>query len=403
MTEPYDATKRLAAPTAPDEFRAVVYESIADIPTAGLDKLIPGEPESWDYYRAIEDIPPPGFQLGGLAVEHCGSTVALAPLFRTRYRLDTPLQGGLRRITDWLHHRTPGLTSLSVLGLGSPMSDNLTIGFAPGIGPEGRARAFDAMLRKLRAEATDDRRQVVAIKSIDDLALEMAPVLAEHDFNCVTSVPLAMLDLPFGSLDEYLASLRPKTARYLKRKYRTAAQLRMEYITRVEPFEKEINELFRNTLAQSAVSYGDFQELDPSYFQRVKSALGDRSQIMLCWHGSELVSFQTFIYAGNRIVAKQIGMKYPAARDLNLYFINWLELIKFAIAHRIRKVEMGATTYATKLLFGGYLERRTLHFRFRREISNTIFRPLAPLFDFEGNDPELKKLDDKYLRTMRGS
>jgi hypothetical protein len=53
---------------------------------------------------------------------------------------------------------------------------------------------------------------------------------------------------------------------------------------------------------------------------------------------------------------------------------------------------MGGTTYATKLLFGGHLERRWLYFRWREDWTNSLLRPLAPMFDFERNDPELKQL-----------
>jgi len=80
--------------------------------------------------------------------------------------------------------------------------------------------------------------------------------------------------------------------------------------------------------------------------------------------------------------------------------VNWLKLIEFAIQHRIPSVEMGATTYATKLLFGGYLERRWLHFRFRSGLWNRVLDPVAPLFDFEKNDPELKKLDAEAKAYM---
>jgi hypothetical protein len=114
---------------------------------------------------------------------------------------------------------------------------------------------------------------------------------------------------------------------------------------------------------------------------------------MLCWRGEELLSFQLFLVGADRVLAKQIGMKYPESRELNLYFVNWLKLLEFAIERRIPSVEMGATTYATKLLFGGYLERRWLHFRFRGALWNTVLSPVAPLFDFERNDPELQKLD----------
>jgi hypothetical protein len=121
--------------------------------------------------------------------------------------------------------------------------------------------------------------------------------------------------------------------------------------------------------------------------------MGEKAQLMLCWQDEELLSFQLFLVGHKRVLAKQIGMKYPQARELNLYFVNWLKLIEFAIEHRIPCVEMGATTYATKILFGGYLERRWLHFRFRSGLWNRVVDPLVPLFDFEKNDPELQKLD----------
>jgi hypothetical protein len=129
--------------------------------------------------------------------------------------------------------------------------------------------------------------------------------------------------------------------------------------------------------------------------------MGDKAQLMLCWQGEELLSFQLFLVGRDRVLAKQIGMQYPQGRELNLYFVNWLKLIEFAIEHRIPSVEMGATTYATKLLFGGYLERRWLHFRFRGGIWNQVLNPVAPLFDFEKNDPELKKLDPA-MKTYMG-
>ena len=112
------------------------------------------------------------------------------------------------------------------------------------------------------------------------------------------------------------------------------------------------------------------------------------------------MSFQLFLVGADRVLAKQIGMKYPEARELNLYFVNWLKLIEFAIEHRIPGVEMGATTYATKLLFGGQLERRWLHFRFRGALANTALSPVAPLFDFERNDPELQKLPEAAKTSM---
>src|SRR5262249_18452910 len=133
--------------------------------------------------------------------------------------------------------------------------------------------------------------------------------------------------------------------------------------------------------------------------------VGGSARLMLCWRGNELLSFQIFMVGGSRVLACHIGMQYPEARDLNLYFINWVKLIEFAIDHRIPCVDMGATTYTTKLLFGGYLDARLLYFRFRNPVWNSILSPLASFFDFERNDPELQRLlqsNDPPVRRGRG-
>ena len=355
--------------------------------------LLPGEPESWDFYSAVERVPPPGFKLGAIAALNGEDIVAAAPLFRVGYRIDTPLQGRLREIGDWVHARWPRLVSFPVIGIGSPMSDNCSLGFAPELSDADCAHAFDGLLLHLARLAKADKSALLAVKSLDRSEEVLGAVLGRHSYKRVTSVPLAMLDLPYFSLDHYLDSLPDKTGSYFRRKMRSAKKVRIEYRSSIAGLEAKIAELFDSTLKQSKVDYGDFEKLDPDYFPRVVHGMGDKAQLMLCWQGEELLSFQLFLVGRDRVLAKQIGMKYPQARDLNLYFVNWLKLIEFAIERRIPCVEMGATTYATKILFGGYLERRWLHFRFRGGLWNRLLDPVAPFFDFEKNDPELAKLD----------
>ncbi|HJU29968.1 MAG TPA: hypothetical protein VJ740_00870, partial [Hyphomicrobiaceae bacterium] len=109
------------------------FESVGDIPRDDWERLLPGEPENWDFYRAAGTVPPPGFTLGAIAAYAEGKIVAAAPLFRTRYRIDTPLQGRLRQVSDWIYERWPRLLSFLVVGIGSPMSDNCALGFASGL------------------------------------------------------------------------------------------------------------------------------------------------------------------------------------------------------------------------------------------------------------------------------
>lgn len=387
-------------------FRAEVHATIAEIPEPAWDGLLPGEAESWAYYRAAEATPPEGFALGAISVRAGQDIVAVAPMFRVAYRIDTPLQGALRRAGQWVFEHAPRLVSLPVAGVGSPFSDNCTIGFAAGLDAAERKQAFAVMLEAVESLAAADKSALIAVKSIDGQCEGLAGAFTEHRFARVTSVPLVMLDLPFTSFDDYLASLPAKTRGYFKRKLRARSKVRMEYRTSLAGIEDQVYDLFQSTLKHSKVDYGEFEQVPASYFSRVLEAMGEGIQCQLWWLGSELVGFQFSLVGRDRIVTKHIGMKYPQAKDLNLYFLNWLSMIEFAIARGIPRIEMGATTYATKLLFGGYLSQRWLYFRFRGDVANFVFQPLAPLFDFERHDPELKALrsrtDMPEARAARG-
>jgi hypothetical protein len=371
---------------------ARIYSNFAAVPHPPNGRLLTGDAESWEYYQAVESVPPPGFELNAIAGFEGTATAAIAPVFRISYRLDTPFQGPLRRAGDWIASRSPRLVSVPVIGIGSPMSDGCSIGFLPGLGRERRRQLFSAMLDAIREEGCARRNALLSVKSIGPEVEEFHDCLTEHGYARVTSVPVVKLPLPFGSLDEYLAALSRRISSYFKRKLRTLPKLRIEYRTSIEGLEHKIYGLFVGTLAQSKVDYGTFGQLDPAYFGKVISELGGRAQLMLCWHENELLGFTLFLIGDNQIIDAQIGMKYPEAREYNVYFIIWLKVIEFAIERRIPLLEMGATTYATKLLFGGHLERRWLYFRFSEDWANRLFRPLAPMFDFERNDPELRQL-----------
>jgi len=374
---------------------ARIYASFAEVPRAPNSGLLAGAAESWEFYQAIANIPPPGFVLGAIAAGEGADVAAVAPLFRTSYRLDTPFQGAWRRAGDWIFGHAPRLISLPVVGIGSPMADACSIGFSK-VGREERRQLFSAMLRSLREEAHARHDALLCVKGLGSAeAEEFHDCLTEHGYARVASVPVVTLPLPFGTLDEFLASHSRRISGYFKRKLRTLPKLRIEFRSSIEGLERQLDRLIASTLAQSSVDYAGFEEVDPTYVGNVVLALGGRAQVMLCWRENELLGFTLFLIGDHRIVDDKIGMKYPEAREYNIYFIIWLKLIEFAIEHHIPLLEMGATTYATKLLFGGHLERRWLYFRWREEWANSLLRPLAPMFDFERNDPELKQLKSK--------
>lgn len=377
--------------------RCHVLTGVGEIPAEVWQRMLGDDPESWAFYRLIEQAPPPGFELGALAVYDEDRPIAVAPYFRVDYRIDTPFQGLARKVGDWLYAHLPRLVSLPVIGLGSPMSDALALGFEPILSHAQRSAAFGCMLEGLMRQARLHRSALVAVKGIGSLIEALQEPLKRNAFNRVTTVPVAVIDLDYASLESYLAALAKKDRAYLLRKQRAAAGVRIEVRTSFAGLEPKLYELFQATLAQSKIDYGDFEQLSPEYFATIGRALEADNQplaplVTLFWREEELIGFEFSLVGRNRVLTKHIGMKYPDARALNLYFVSGLRLIEETIRLKRRELELGATTYATKLLFGARLERRWLCFRFRSALLNHLLRPVVPLFDFERNDQELKQL-----------
>lgn len=378
---------------APPRLEVHICDSVAGIPQHEWDGMFPGAAEDWAYYWAAEHCPPPNFSLGIVAAFQGGEAMAAVPFFRTSYELHTSLQGGLRRAVDRLAARAPRLLTLPVLALGSPLLDRCDIGFAPGTTPEARKSLMRAMLDALREKAAKDRVALLGLKDVSNADMrEFDAVLTAAGFARMTNVPMAHIDLPYDSEEAYLAHLPEKTASYLRRKLRTLPRIRIEYRASVKGLEAELHELYQATRTNSQVQYGDFDELHPRYFETVLESCGAKARLMLCWSGDTLVSFQLFMVGEHEIAAKFVGMRYPQARELNLYFINWLMMFRCAFEQRVRHIRMGNTSYAVKQLLGGHLEKSWIYFRHLNPAVNWVFHRVAPLMDYEKNDPELRQL-----------
>jgi len=366
--------------------RACPFASVAHISKAEWDGLFAGSAFGWDFCLASEAAPPPGFRLSALGVFAGDTLVAAAPVFHTVYRLDTSLPHRLRLVGDWVCRVAPRLINVSVVGLGSPVMDRCQVGFLPALGKLERAEAWRAMLDGLQQLGADGGCQLLAIKDLADEDRGWADrALDEGRFSRLASLPVAVLDLPFRTEGEYLAHLSFNARRDLKRKLRRSeARVRFEPRRSIGDVEAEIASLYEATRTQRRADYGDFDALSPAYVGRVLEVVGDRAQVMLGWVGDELASFALYLVQADRVFAHQIGMRYPLSRQYNLYFLNWMMMVRLCLARgMIRRLEMGQTCYPLKLHLGCRLERSWVYFRHRLAPINGVMGLVAPLVSFD--------------------
>jgi hypothetical protein len=374
--------------------RAHIARRVAEIDATAWDGCFPGEAENHAYYSACETAAlASGAELvtSAASVERAGETIAVAPFFLIDYRLDTPLQGPLRALGDYLFRHARRLVSLRVLCIGSPYAERCHIGLSPELDAQARQQARLALREVIDAHGRDEGVHIIAWKDLTpDDTEAFQDILRDDGFIRLGSLPVAVLDLPFQSEADYLATLSAATRKDIRRKLAKAGDVRIEMRHSIAGIEAEIVALYESTRAQSGLDYGDLEKLPPGYFSGTAAALGERALFVLYWIGTTLVAFNLLLIERERVIDKILGMRYPQAREHNLYALSWMTNVRYCLAHGIGRLQSGQTAYASKLRFGSRLVPSVIFFRHRQGVLNWVLRSISPYIAFDRLDPDLK-------------
>lgn len=369
---------------------AALHPAFQDIARDDWDRCLPAESESHAYYQACTGRHP--VHPVAVSISDKGRVIAVAPVISLAYRLDTSLQGGLRRITDWLSQWWKGLFKLELIGLGSPLAERCHIGFDPSLSLSDKQAAFALMLEAIDTYARGHGIGLITIKDIsEDNRAELAPVLAHKKLHAVNSLPIAVLDVP-DSTEAYLASLSPATRKDIRRKLKSASALSIEMVHDLSGLAPEIDALYEETRSQSRYDYDEMEALPQGYFAAVSEALGETAPFMLYRLDGQLIGFNLLLVERGRLIDKFIGMRYPLGPEHNLYAISWMANLDFCIRNGIGLLQTGQTAYAAKLRMGSRLVPSFIYFRHNHPLLNMLLSWAAPFLAFDRQDPDLQKL-----------
>jgi len=354
--------------------------------------------EDWDFLRTSEMAPPAGFSASALAAFEGDHPVGAVPLFQVKFRLAMTFGPPLSTIAGWLSRGMPTLMNPLVLGVGSPQTEECPIGICRSAPASERMRILAALLQGLLHHADAVGSSIVALKDVTDSdALWAHETLIQAGFSRFPSLPVAVLELPFCDEAAYLATFSPRLRSELRRKMKQASEVETEITTSIDGIQDRVAELFHETRSHRRVDYGLFDDVGPNFFPKLMRNLNGRARVMLCRLGGELISFNVFLVERNRVLAKYIGMRYPIARQFNLYYYNWLMMTRFCIDHAIPQFQTGQTTYEIKVRLGSKLRRSWIYFRHLRPLANRLLHAVAPLAGLDRTDVDLHELATKAV------
>jgi len=278
-----------------------------------------------------------------------------APLFVAPFDLLTTADDALRRRVDdlpfarWLHRRLTMRTCFA----GTTVSEYALFdrGSDPAALPAAWARERGA-------------RQALFI--VKDIAVE-SPLTTSADrawtarfvdaardagYLIVEGQALAYVPIDFASVDDYLARLSSSRRKNLRRKLRSRDRLQVDEVPTGVAFADDAivdacYALFENVHAQSDIH---FDKPGRDFFAAV---LRDPGGIVFTYRvEGELVGWNLCFEHGGMLLDKYVGFAYPAARDVDLYFVSWFVNLEYAVRRGLTHYVAGWTDPAVKASLG---------------------------------------------------
>ena len=354
---------------------ARVATSIHEIGRAAWEACCPGRLQDFDYLAAVEASGLAGFQWRYVLVSEAGRPLAAAPGFFTDYSLDTTLTDAGRRLVAATRRLAPRAFTLSLASLGSPCTETLGLGVAPG---EARRRELIAtLLAAFEETAAAAGCWLLALKDApsDDRDLKRAAL--GLGYQATPGMPAAELVIDFADLDGYLARLSHATRKDMRRKLRRSDRVRVELRDDLAGLENRALELYRQTRARSDLQ---FEDLTAAYFTGVPAAMGERALCPCYFLGDELIGFNLLLQDGETLLDKFFCMESARGPQHDLYFLSWFTNVRLCLDRGLKRYRSGQAGYATKLRLGSRLVGAEMLFRHRRPLVNRALRLAAPWF-----------------------
>lgn len=330
--------------------------------------------------RHFQAHPPQGFKpLQGLA----------APAFEAPFDLlttaDEDFKARLRSLplyrhwSRWLRIRT-GFVGTTVTEYAPLPGSSCT--------PQAFAREVRSMLghRFALAIIKDIPQQSPLLSEAENAyaqALEQA--CADQGFLLLEGQALAYVPIDFPSIDAYLGRLSSSRRQNLRRKLRSQAEVEVQILpTGSAQFDEArlaaYYQLYEHVYAQSALH---FDRLTPAFFSALLRDAASGGVVFEYRRRSSgaLLGWNLCYQHQGRLVDKYIGLAYPEARELNLYFLSWIENLAYALSQGLSHYVAGWTDPEVKRSLGAKFTFTRHAVYVRQPVLRAIARRLAGRFE----------------------
>jgi hypothetical protein len=139
-----------------------------------------------------------------------------------------------------------------------------------------------------------------------------------------------------------------------------------------------------------------FEKLTKEYLCQLGQRMPDRMRFFIWRQNGKAIGFSVCLVHDGAIYDEYLGLEYPLALDLHLYFVTLRDIIQWAITNGCTRYCSSAQHYDPKLHLQCELAPLDLSVRHTSGFVNPFFRRLLPVLEPTHRDPVLRKFPNAH-------
>jgi hypothetical protein len=327
---------------------------------AELGRLFPEPSSTAALLSLLQESGIDGFTLRSIVVSKDDGPILLLPLFESRFDLSTFAKGWIKRALEAAGRLVPSIVRPRILGVGLLVGEWSEIGIDPLVDAGTLEAAWTMALSALQTLATELKSDIVAFYNFNHHGKLPGEVFKR--FNRVQCLPCARLPITFDSLEEYFSRLSSAARKDLRRKMRVSHEVRVIRSRNISPFLDRIYTLYLETVERSPLAFGVHSRV---FLEKICDRVPG-AEYTLYFVQEELAAFNLLVVKQEAMVDKYFCMDYELGRKYNLYFLSWLENVRYCVEQNIPLYHAGQGAEKTKAHLGATSIPSVILFKHRR-------------------------------------
>ncbi len=319
--------------------------------------------KSFAFFKAQCNAEIEGASFMFLVVKSNDITLAIAPCFTYRLKLDVIASPLIRRISETVKKRSPNFLSVRIFGVGSLASTcEQHIGIADGLEKDTYRLVSEVISEQIKKKSKELKIKLVFIKEVPEGELSRIKQILSRDYYFYHSLPTNIIPL-FPEVLPYPSGLRHKERyRYRNLKGKFEKKYYWEKVTDFSRLTKEFERYYLATLFKSP---SQFEIMNEAFFKNINESFAHNSYLLIAKDNNGVThSMGLIIEDENTLIPIYLGLNYEnSEKELKLLHINSMfRVIEEAEKGNKQLVMLGQTSYYSKALCGALVQRLYLGF-----------------------------------------